>query len=275
MLCSSKYAKVNSSYIDWLRLQLPRDSYALPGSAFLHKSFNQAQRGILRSVFLALYLTALVLMHYPLGLCLLIDKEVTCVSSAFGSNDSTLSRLRNASSNNSIPNEATNLVITATHLQSQVLLNTITFAAAFFLSGMVLELFHTYSIKRSRQQGITAAINRRINFFRQASLACVWAASALTLAAALAILQAVRALNIVSQNGMVLGILSIVLHYLSFGFSFILAVGSTMFNRGRSSAMSGQSSSSGSGFGEVGDNSMGMEMGMYKPADSSGGIVAF
>lgn len=130
-----------------------------------------------------------------------------------------------------------------TKLQTGAFINVLQIGTFLFSLGLVLGLLRFYSTERIRKGTLAPSSKRRQNFYRQLSLALAWAASAFTLAAAVASTQTGNAMRIVSNGQLFLGKASIALHWTTWVFTLIFCYAWTMILRTRSGAVEDTSAS--------------------------------
>ncbi|KAF1961118.1 hypothetical protein CC80DRAFT_488463 [Byssothecium circinans] len=183
------------------------------------------------------------------GMRVLSSNGAVCVSTVFSSKAAIVERLYKASPNAPIPDTTVDMVI---KLQTGAFINVLQIGTFLFSLSLLLGLLRFYNTKRNRKGTLTPASKRRQNFYRQLSLALAWAASAFTLAAAVASTQTGHAIRIFSNGQLSLGEASIALHWTTWAFTLIFCYAWTMMLRTRSGAAEDTSASGFStGFNEV------------------------
>lgn len=159
-------------------------------------------------------------------------EEIRCTSIAILSPDTIRKRLAREVQG-ALPESPVN---EAVKLQAVVFINILLVAVALFYSSLMLDLLRSHSSKRTRKLPMKRDSRRRQNFFRQASLGCVYSACAFTLAAALAITEVsgVFAVGFGCTHTVKAGSVSLALHWMVTILCFLVCVGLTMLRRTRS-----------------------------------------
>ncbi|KAF2828480.1 hypothetical protein CC86DRAFT_404394 [Ophiobolus disseminans] len=174
------------------------------------------------------------------GMCVLSSNGAVCVSTAFSSKAAVVERLYKASPNDPIPDTTVDMIM---KLQTGAFINVLQIGTFLFSLSLLSGLLRFYNTKRNRKGTPTPASKRRQNFYRQLSLALAWAASAFTLAAAVASTQTGHAIRIFSNRQSSLGEASIALHWITWVFTLIFCYAWTMMLRTRSGAAEDTSAS--------------------------------
>jgi len=167
-------------------------------------------------------------------MCILSSNEAVCVSTAFSSKAAIVQRLRKLSPSAPIPDAFVDIMI---QLQTRAFIKVLQIGTLLFSLSLLFGLLRFYNTKRNRKGPLTPASRRRQNFYRQLSLALAWAASAFTLAAAVASTQTGHAVQSISTGQMSLGEPSLALHWTTWALTLIFCYAWTMMLRTRSGAV--------------------------------------
>jgi hypothetical protein len=159
------------------------------------------------------------------------SKAITCVSTAFTSDETIKFRVRNNWGGAAL---ADRTIQEAIDLQTKAFINVLAIGLVLFALSLPLELIRVFSTKRTRKVRMTPATKRRQNFYRHVGLGLAWGACTFTFAAAVANTQSGHALEISADGGVSLGPISCGLHWTIWALSLIHSVGWTMTLRTKS-----------------------------------------